>query len=77
MARMLDCSTTLVTIPSLIEFVVFGPAEYCEPVAGYMLQLMDHLFLCTNVFTGFEEAAENEQRGSILTERPPICIYTV
>ncbi|KAH3848780.1 hypothetical protein DPMN_091160 [Dreissena polymorpha] len=23
------------------------------------------------------EAAKNEQRGSILTERPPICIYTV
>ncbi|KAH3896198.1 hypothetical protein DPMN_020371 [Dreissena polymorpha] len=54
MSRMLDCSTALVIIPSSIEFVVFGPVEYCEPVAEYMLQLMDHLFLCTNVLTGLK-----------------------
>ena len=27
--------------------------HHCEPVAGYTLKLMDHLFLCTNVLTGF------------------------
>ncbi|KAH3706137.1 hypothetical protein DPMN_065517 [Dreissena polymorpha] len=25
----------------------------------------------------YREAAKNEQRGSILTEKPPICVYAV
>ncbi|KAH3814194.1 hypothetical protein DPMN_142688 [Dreissena polymorpha] len=35
------------------------------------------LLLTKTSFTSDREAAKNEQKGSILTEKPPICIYNV